>query len=81
MPAQEALGVLYAASAAAVAPFRSGSSSAGGAGTKQETARVLDWPAGRWIVLAVALGFLADGFYSVYRGVTTKFRERLKTGR
>jgi hypothetical protein len=77
------LGVLYAGSAAiAVALVRSGSSAAGG-GTgdeKQETARVLDWPAGRWIVLAVALGFLGDGLYNVYRGVTTKFRERLKTG-
>jgi Domain of Unknown Function (DUF1206) len=76
------LGVLYAASAAAaLALVRSGSSRAGGAAgdEKQETARVLDWPAGRWIVLAVALGFLADGLYNVYRGVTTKFRERLKT--
>jgi hypothetical protein len=41
---------------------------------------VLDWPAGRWIVLAVALGFLADGLYNVYRAVSRKFRERLKTG-
>jgi hypothetical protein len=77
-------GVLYAASAVlALALVRSGSSGAGGGGTgdeKQETARVLDWPAGRWIVLAVALGFLADGLYNVYRGVTAKFRERLKTG-
>jgi hypothetical protein len=78
------LGVLYVASAAAaVALVRSGSSGAGGAGggdEKQETARVLDWPAGRWIVLAVALGFLADGLYNVYRAVSRKFRERLKTG-
>lgn len=77
------LGVVYVASAAAaVALVRSSSPSAGGGGgdEKQETARVLDWPAGRWIVLAVALGFLADGVYNVYRGVTTKFRERLKTG-
>ena len=74
--------MLYAASAAAaVALLRSGSSSVRAASDeKQETVRVLDWPAGRWIVLAVALGFLADGLYNVYRGVTTKFRERLKTG-
>jgi Domain of Unknown Function (DUF1206) len=77
------LGVLYAASAAAaVALVRSGSS-AGGGGTgdeKQEAARVLDWPAGRWIVLAVALGFVGAGLYNLYQGVTTKFREELKTG-
>jgi hypothetical protein len=77
------LGVLYAASAAAaLALVRSGSSGTGGGGgdEKQETARVLDWPAGRWIVLVVAFGFVADGLYNVYRAVTTKFRERLKTG-
>jgi hypothetical protein len=77
------LGVLYAASAAAaVALVRSGSS-AGGGGTgdeKQETARVLDWPAGRWIVLAVAVGFVGAGLYNLYQGITTKFREELKTG-
>ena len=77
------LGVLYAASAAAaVALVRSGSS-AGGGGTgdeKQEAARVLDWPAGRWIVLAVALGFVGAGLYNLYQGITTKFREELKTG-
>jgi hypothetical protein len=77
------LGVLYAASAAAaVALVRSGSSAAGG-GTgdeKQETARVLDLPAGRWIVLVVALGFVGAGLYNLYTGVTTKFREELKTG-
>jgi len=77
------LGVLYAASAAAaVALVRSGSS-AGGGGTgdeKQEAARVLDWPAGRWIVLAVALGFVGAGLYNLYLGVTTKFRDELKTG-
>lgn len=75
------LGVLYAASAAAaVALIRSGSSAAAGGGDeKQETARVLDWPAGRWIVLAVGLGFLAAGLYNAYQGLTTKFREQLKT--
>src|SRR5262245_8374591 len=77
------LGVLYAASAAAaVALVRSGSSAAGGSGgdEKQETARVLDWPAGRWIVLVVALGFLGAGLYNAYQGITAKFREQLKTG-
>jgi hypothetical protein len=77
------LGVLYAASAAAaVALVRSGSSAAGsGTGDeKQETARVLEWPGGRWIVLAVALGFVGAGLYNLYEGVSTKFRKQLKTG-
>ncbi len=72
------IGVLYAASAAvAYSLVSSSSSSASGGDEKQETARVLEWPAGRWIVLAVAVGFLADGIYNLYRGVTKKFRERL----
>jgi hypothetical protein len=72
------IGVIYAASAVAAWSFMSSSQSAAGSGNEQqETARVLDWPAGRWIVLAVAAGLLADGAYNVYRGWTKKFRERL----
>ena len=70
--------MLYTASAFAAWSLMSSSRSSAGSGNEQqETARVLDWPAGRWIVLAVAAGFLADGVYNVYRGWTKKFRERL----
>jgi hypothetical protein len=73
------IGVVYTASAVtAYSLLRSASSSTGGGNEQEETARVLDWPAGRWIVLAVAAGFVADGAYNVYRGVTQSFRERLK---
>ena len=72
------LAILYGATAvAAVMLVRSASSSAAGGDEQQETARVLEWPAGRWIVLAVAAGFLGYGVYNVYRGATTKFREVL----
>lgn len=72
------LAVLYGATAiAAIMLVRSASSSAAGGNEQEETARVLEWPAGRWIVLAVAAGFLAYGLYNVYRGATTKFRDRL----
>lgn len=71
-------GVLYAASAAVAYSLVASSRSSAGSGNEQEeTARVLDWPAGRWIVLAVAVAFVADGIYNVYRGWTKKFRERL----
>ena len=73
------LAVLYFASAAvAVMLVRSSSASTGG-NEQQETARVLEWPGGRWIVLAVAAGFLGEGLWSAYRGATRKFRKRLKT--
>ena len=75
------IGLVYAASAvAAVALVRSASADTGGNET-EETARVLDWPAGRWIVLAVAAAFVGDGLYNLYRGWTQKFRERLDEGR
>jgi hypothetical protein len=72
------IGVIYLASAAvAVALVTSSSTSAGG-DEKAETAKVLDWPAGRWIVLAVGVGLVAEGAYNLYRAATRKFRERLK---
>ena len=42
------------------------------------TAYVLDLPAGQLLVGAVGLGFLAAGLFNLYRGVTRKFREKLK---
>jgi Domain of Unknown Function (DUF1206) len=80
------VGAIYVASAVAavslVVSSRPAGNSGGGSGGNEstETARVLDWPAGRWIVLAVALGFIGAGLYNVYRGVARKFRERLKRG-
>ena len=51
-------------------------------GSKREedkaTAYVLDLPAGPFLVGAVGLGFVAAGLFNVYRGVTRKFREKLK---
>jgi hypothetical protein len=43
------------------------------------TARVLEFPLGRWIVGAIGLGILGAGVYNVWRGVTGRFRDRLKT--
>ena len=75
------IALVYAASAAAaVALLRSASADTGG-NESEETARVLEWPAGRWIVLAVAAAFVGDGLYNLYRGWTKKFRKRLDEGR
>src|SRR3954452_379273 len=59
-----------------------GSSGGGGDGgeEKKETAWVLDWPAGRWIVAAIGLAVLGAGIWNVVRGLTRKFKKQLDTG-
>ena len=50
-------------------------------GSKEEdrvTARVLDWPLGRWIVAGVGLAILGAGVFNVWRGITRRFRKNLK---
>jgi hypothetical protein len=56
-----------------------GSDEGSGSGKEDRfTARVLDLPLGRWIVAAVGLGILGAGAFNLWRGVSGKFRERLK---
>lgn len=43
------------------------------------TARVLDWPGGTWLVQGMGLGLIAAGLYIGWRGVSGKFRRRLKS--
>jgi hypothetical protein len=47
---------------------------------KEITARILDWPAGRWIVAGIGLFVLGAGIWNVYRGLSQKFRDDLKEG-
>jgi hypothetical protein len=50
-------------------------------GSREEdraTARVLDWPLGRWIVGAVGLGILGAGVFNYWRGITQSFKKKLK---
>ena len=43
------------------------------------TARVLDWPAGTWLVQATGLVIVGAGLYIGWRGLSGKFRKRLKS--
>ena len=43
------------------------------------TARVLDWPGGPWLIQGVGLGLITAGLYIGWRGVSAKFRKRLKS--
>jgi uncharacterized protein DUF1206 len=42
------------------------------------TARVLELPAGRWLVAAVGLGILGAGGFNVWRAVSGRFRKNLE---
>jgi len=44
------------------------------------TATVLSWPAGRWIVGLVGLGFVAAGLWNFYSGAACRFENRWRMG-
>ena len=74
-------GVLYTALfVSAVGLIRSSGQEAGSNDAEADiTARVLEWPAGSWLVGAVGLAIVAGGLYVGWRGVSCQFRERLKS--
>lgn len=46
----------------------------------EHTARVFEWPFGRWIVFALGFGLIGYGVWNGYRSITGRFRKHLKTG-
>ena len=72
-----ARGLLYVASAVVALALVVGVGS-GKTDEREETAKVLDWPYGTWIVGAVGAGFLIAGIYNLYRSLTAKFRKQLR---
>lgn len=56
----------------------SGSRAGSGAQERQATAGVLDWPAGRQLVMAAALVIIGVGAHNVYEGVTQGFMDRVR---
>jgi hypothetical protein len=53
----------------------------GGSNEGKQTAGVLDWPAGRWLVLGAGIAFGCVAAYQAYRAFTDKFMEDMKTER
>jgi len=56
----------------------------GGAGSsnkeKEATAGILGWPAGKWIVYAIACAVAGAAVWNFWRGVSRRFLKQLKTG-
>ncbi|MBA3412064.1 MAG: DUF1206 domain-containing protein [Actinobacteria bacterium] len=48
--------------------------------TRNATARVFDWPAGRWLVGLAGLILIGVGVFNAYRAFTQKFEDNWKTG-
>ena len=48
---------------------------------KTWTARVLAWPGGPFLVGVAGAAIVAGGIYLIVRGLTTKFEDKLETGR
>jgi Domain of Unknown Function (DUF1206) len=71
------VGAIYVASAVAAVSLAMGSSSGTGGNEKAETATVLDWPAGQWIVGIVGLALLVYGVANVWKAKTQKFTKDL----
>jgi hypothetical protein len=72
------VGVIYTASAVAAVSLALGSRSGGGGNEREETARVLGWPFGQWIVGAVGVALLAYGAVNIVRAKTQTFRDDLR---
>jgi hypothetical protein len=70
-------GIVHAGLAVTAARMVMGSSRGGGGNTQTWTARLMEAPAGRWLVALVGLGFAAYGIYQFYRAVKSDLAKRL----
>ena len=53
----------------------------GGSNEEREATKgILGWPAGRWIVLALAAAIAGAALWNLYRGVSGRYKKQLKTG-
>jgi hypothetical protein len=53
----------------------------GGSNKEQEATKgIFGWPGGRWIVYGIALGIAGAALWNLYRAVSGKYKDSLKTG-
>jgi hypothetical protein len=72
--------VLYVALAVAAIQVLDGTSGGDGVEEQELTARVLEYPAGRWLVGLVGLAFIGAALFNAYRAFTQKFEEKWNAG-
>jgi hypothetical protein len=71
---------IYGALCAAAVSILIGEGGGSGDEEKTATADILGWPAGRWIVMGIAGGIAGAALWNVYRALSQRFLEQLKTG-
>ena len=73
-------GLLYAGLAVSVVRILFGADERGERKADEATEGVLGWPAGRWLVFAVAAAIGIAAIWNVYRGLSRKFEDDLEVG-
>jgi hypothetical protein len=71
--------LVYVVLAALAVKFAVGSGRSSSQQQEKTTAGVFGWPAGRWLIGAVALVLIGVGIYHVYKGVSKRFLEEIDT--
>jgi hypothetical protein len=72
---------IYGSLCVAAVSILLGDNGGNGSGKEQGAAQgILGWPAGRWLVGAIALGIAAAALWNFYRAVSGKYKDSLKTG-
>lgn len=71
-------GVMYVALAATSLTFAKGGSKDSGKSSADFTKTVMEWPAGKWLIVLLGLAVVGVGGYHVYKGATKKFLEDLE---
>jgi hypothetical protein len=75
-----ASGLAYGALGVEAARLAMGMGGGSGGGQQEWTARLMELPLGRWLVVAAALCVGGTAVYQLYKGATRKFREELLIG-
>ncbi|RPD49610.1 DUF1206 domain-containing protein [Hymenobacter sediminis] len=71
-------GLLYASLAWFAAQLAmNGTASSGSNGQQTFTAKVLSWPGGEWIIMALGLAIIGGGIYQIYRAYSGKFHKHV----
>ena len=71
------VGAIYVGSAVVAISLAMGSGSSGSGNEKEETAKVLEWPGGQWIVGIVGLGMIVYGLANLWKAKSQKFTKDL----